>query len=185
MPSNNQSRTHRSASAPQHPAQHHRTDDISEAQRKTACASPPSRTTPASRRPHPQRTLHKDRTGGDPFLLPISQSELSVFIYLFLGLGKCRKVINKNGTQPVLFPNTTQPGCFSPTNRKANQRPAQRRSIGSSEDLQEESRLRKPSNAAWCTTTLISLRNRRRARVQPGKIVYHEWFSVHQAARTP
>ena len=26
------------------------------------------RTTPASRRPHPQRTLHKDRTGGDLFL---------------------------------------------------------------------------------------------------------------------
>ena len=25
-------------------------------------------TTPASRRPHPQRTLHKDRTGGDLFL---------------------------------------------------------------------------------------------------------------------
>ena len=26
------------------------------------------RTTPASRRPHPQRTLHKDRKGGDLFL---------------------------------------------------------------------------------------------------------------------
>ena len=52
---------------------------------KTASArSPPpgDRTTPASRRPHPQRTLHKDRTGRVPFY-PSHSREVSVFIYLF------------------------------------------------------------------------------------------------------
>ena len=52
---------------------------------KTASASPPSGATPASRRPHPQRTLHKDRTGGDLFLFrfhPSHSREVSVF-YLF------------------------------------------------------------------------------------------------------
>ena len=34
--------------------------------------------TPASRRPHPQRTLHKDRTGGDLFLFTHLTVEVSV-----------------------------------------------------------------------------------------------------------
>ena len=41
-----------------------------------------ARTTPASRRPHPQRTMHKDRTGGDLFLFAHRTVEVSVFIYL-------------------------------------------------------------------------------------------------------
>ena len=54
---------------------------------KTASASPPSgednpRTTPASRRPHPQRTLHKDRTGGDLFLFTHLLLEVSVLLFL-------------------------------------------------------------------------------------------------------
>ena len=36
----------------------------------------------ASRRPHPQRTLHKDRTGGDLFLFTHLTVEVPVFIYL-------------------------------------------------------------------------------------------------------
>jgi len=39
--------------------------------------------TPVSRRPHPERTLHKDRTGGDLFLFTHLTVEVSVFIYLF------------------------------------------------------------------------------------------------------
>ena len=35
----------------------------------------------SSRRPHPQRTLHKDRTGGDLFLVTHLTVEVSVFIY--------------------------------------------------------------------------------------------------------
>ena len=42
------------------------------------------RTTPASRRPHPQRTLHKDRTGGYLFLFTHLTGEVSVFIYYLL-----------------------------------------------------------------------------------------------------
>ena len=53
---------------------------------KTASAIVPQigRTTPASRRrPHPQRTLHKDRTGGDLFLFTHLLVEVSVlFLYL-------------------------------------------------------------------------------------------------------
>ena len=42
--------------------------------------------TASASRPHPQRTLHKDRTGGDLFLFThLSHSrEVSVFIYLFI-----------------------------------------------------------------------------------------------------
>ena len=45
-------------------------------------ASPPSgRTTPASRRPHPQRTLHKDRKGGGLFLFTHLTVERCPFLF--------------------------------------------------------------------------------------------------------
>ena len=55
---------------------------------KTASASPPSGgTTPASRRPHPQRTLHKDRKGGDLFLFTHLTVERCPFLFIYLWLG--------------------------------------------------------------------------------------------------
>ena len=42
------------------------------------------RTTPASRRPHPQRTLHKDRTGGDLFLFTHLTVERCPFLFIYL-----------------------------------------------------------------------------------------------------
>ena len=54
---------------------------------KTASASPPSaigRTTPASRRPHPQRTLHKDRKGGGLFLFTHLTVERCPFLFIYL-----------------------------------------------------------------------------------------------------
>ena len=55
---------------------HHTTrerDHVEEG-RRLVLVPPIGRTTPASRRPHPQRTLHKDRKGGDLFFfLPTSQ----------------------------------------------------------------------------------------------------------------
>ena len=41
------------------------------------------RTTPAIRRPHPQRTLHKDRTGGDMFLFTHLPVEVSVLFICY------------------------------------------------------------------------------------------------------
>ena len=48
-------------------------------------ASPPSRigrTTPVSRRPHPQRTLHKDRKGGGLFLFTHLTVQSAPFLFL-------------------------------------------------------------------------------------------------------
>ena len=42
------------------------------------------RTTPASRRPHPQRTLHKDRKGGDLFLFTHLTVERCPFLFNYL-----------------------------------------------------------------------------------------------------
>ena len=46
--------------------------------------SPIGRTTPASRRPHPQRTLHKDRKGGGLFLFTHLTVERCPFLFIYL-----------------------------------------------------------------------------------------------------
>ena len=51
--------------------------------------------TPASRRPHPQRTLHKDRKGGDLFLfthLTVERCPFYLFIYFAWGEKNLRGV---------------------------------------------------------------------------------------------
>ena len=55
---------------------------------KTASASPPSGEDDpgASRRPHPQRTLHKDRTGGDLFLFTHLTVERCPFLFIYLSI---------------------------------------------------------------------------------------------------
>ena len=52
---------------------------------KTASASPPSGGRPRLvRRPHPQRTLHKDRKGGDLFLFTHLTVERCPFLFIYL-----------------------------------------------------------------------------------------------------
>ena len=46
--------------------------------------SPIGRSTPASRRPHPQRTLHKDRKGGGLFLFTHLTVERCPFLFIYL-----------------------------------------------------------------------------------------------------